>query len=68
MKGWSRARPGVGTFVVGSLPRIDPAAQARFLASLAEWLRDARAAGLGPDDIEAIYRTAFRNCFAEGVA
>jgi len=22
-------------------------------------------AGLGPDDIEAIYRTAFRNCFAE---
>ena len=28
----------------------------------------ARAAGLGPDDIEAIYRTAVRNCFAEGVA
>ena len=32
------------------------------------WLRDARAAGLTPDDIEAIYRTAFRNSFAEGVA
>ena len=31
-------------------------------------LRQARAAGLGPDDIEAIYRTAFRDCFAEGVA
>jgi hypothetical protein len=25
------------------------------------WLRRARAAGLGPDDIEAIYRTAVRN-------
>lgn len=24
--------------------------------------------GPGPDDIEAIYRTAFRDCFAEGVA
>jgi hypothetical protein len=35
---------------------------------MTEWLRSARAAGLGPDDIEAIYRTAFRACFAEGVA
>jgi GntR family transcriptional regulator len=66
--GLVRARPGLGTFVVGTLPRTDPAAQARFLALMTGWLRDARAAGLGPDDIEAIYRTAFRNCFAEGVA
>ena len=28
----------------------------------------AKSTGLGPDDIEAIYRTAFRNCFAERVA
>jgi hypothetical protein len=35
---------------------------------MTEWLRSARAAGLGPDDIEAIYRTALRDCFAEGVA
>jgi hypothetical protein len=35
---------------------------------MAGWLRSARSAGLGPDDIEAMYRTAFRNCFAEGVA
>src|SRR6476619_4621292 len=65
-QGLVRARPGLGTFVVGTLPRTDPAAQARFLASMTAWLRKARAAGLGPDDIEAIYRTAFRNCFAEG--
>jgi hypothetical protein len=44
------------------------ATQARFLAELAGWMRSARLAGLGPDDIEAIYRTAFRTCFAEGVA
>src|SRR5438105_2026026 len=67
-EGLVRARPGLGTFVVGTLPRTDPVAQARFLASMTSWLRKARAAGLGPDDIEAIYRTAFRNGFAEGVA
>jgi GntR family transcriptional regulator len=67
-EGLVRARPGQGTFVTTTLPRTDPAAQARFLSSMSDWLRKARAAGLGPDDIEAIYRTAFRNCFAEGVA
>ena len=67
-EGLVRPRPGQGTFIVGSLPRTDPAAQARFLASMTGWLRRARAAGLGPDDIEAIYRTAFRDSFAEGVA
>jgi GntR family transcriptional regulator len=67
-EGLVRARPGQGTFVVGTLPRTDPAVQARFLGSMAEWLASARAAGLGPDDIEAIYRTAFRNSFSEGVA
>ncbi len=65
-EGLARARPGLGTFIVGSLPRTDPAAQARFLASMTRWLSSARAAGLGPDDIEAIYRTAIRNCFADG--
>src|ERR1700727_3254083 len=38
-EGLARARPGQGTFIVGSLPRTDPAAQARFLASMTEWLR-----------------------------
>jgi adenosine deaminase len=42
--------------------------QERFLASMTAWLRQAHAAGLGPDDIEAIYRTAVRNSFAEGAA
>jgi GntR family transcriptional regulator len=67
-EGLVQPRPGLGTFVIGSLPRTDPAAQARFLASMTDWMRRARGAGLGPDDIEAIYRTAFRDSFAEGVA
>ena len=70
-EGLVRPRPGLGTFVVATLPRTDPAAQARFRKSMTDWLRKARAAGLSPDDIEAIYRTAIRDSFgagAEGVA
>jgi GntR family transcriptional regulator len=67
-EGLVRARPGLGTFITNSPPRTDPVVQARFHSGMTDWLRSARAAGLGPDDIEAIYRTAFRNCFAEGVA
>ena len=67
-EGLVRARPGLGTFVTRSPSGADPATQARFLAAMTDWLRSARAAGLDPDDIEAIYRTAFRTCFSEGVA
>jgi GntR family transcriptional regulator len=67
-EGLVQPRPGQGTFVVGTLPRTDPLVQARFLKAMDSWLSDARAAGLTPDDIEAIYRTAFRSSFAEGVA
>jgi GntR family transcriptional regulator len=67
-EGLVRPRPGQGTFVVGTVPRPDPAAQARYLASMTQWLRKARAAGLSADDIEAIYRTALRSAYIEGVA
>ena len=62
-EGLVRPRPGQGTFVVGTLPSTDPAAQTRFLASMTKWLQSAREAGLGPDDIEAIYRTAISKLF-----
>ena len=67
-EGLVRARPGMGTFVVGKLPRTDTTTQARYLASLNDWMLSARAAGLDFDDIEAIYHTAVRNCIAEGAA
>ena len=68
-EGLVRARPGLGTFVVGRLPRTDPVAQAKFRRSMANWLRSARDAGLTVQEIEAIYRTAFRDSFGEtGVA
>src|ERR1700735_2262584 len=68
-EGLVRARPGLGTFIVGQLPRTDPAAQVKFRKSIASWLRAARLAGLTADEIEAIYRTTLRASFsAEGVA
>jgi GntR family transcriptional regulator len=65
-EGLVRARPGLGTFIVGTLPRTDPSAQAKFRRSMASWLRTAREAGLGQDEIEAIYRTAMRDAFERG--
>ena len=53
-EGLVRARPGQGTFITRSLPSTDPAAQTRLLGSMTDWLRSARTAGLGPDEIEAI--------------
>ena len=67
-EGLVRARPGQGTFVTRSLSGIDRAVRTQFLATMTDWLRAARMAGLGVDDIEAIYRTAARNLFAAGVA
>jgi GntR family transcriptional regulator len=67
-EGLVRARPRLGTFVTRAPSGPDPATQAWFLTELTGWLRSARSAVLGPDDIEAIYRTAFRSCFAEGAA
>jgi GntR family transcriptional regulator len=57
--GHRSARPGLGTFVTRSPSGTDPATPVRFLTALTDWLRSARSAGLGPDDIEAIYRTAY---------
>jgi GntR family transcriptional regulator len=67
-EGLVQGRPGQGTFVLRALHGTDPAAQRRILAAMTDLLRSARLAGLGPDDIESIYRTAVRNCFTEGVA
>lgn len=62
------ARPGQGTFVLRTLSGPDPAVRARFAGELRAWLLAARAAGLAPADIDAIYRTTWRDSFSEGVA
>jgi GntR family transcriptional regulator len=67
-EGLVRGRQGLGTFIIATIPGADPAVQARFLTAMTDLLRTARLAGLGPDDIETIYRTAARGCFAQGAA
>lgn len=62
------ARPGQGTFVLRRLDGPDPATNAKFARDLGSWMAAARSAGLGSEDIEAIYRAAVRDTFAEGVA
>lgn len=62
------ARPGQGTFVLRTLDGPGPDTSARFARELASWMSAARAAGLGGEDIEAIYRATVRDTFAEGVA
>jgi GntR family transcriptional regulator len=49
-------RQGSGTYVAEGLESIDAGAMAELRASLVEWVRDARAAGLGNDDMEALLR------------
>jgi GntR family transcriptional regulator len=62
------ARPGQGTFVLRALPGPDPLVRVRFARQLGTWLSRAREAGLGMEDIEAIYRTAVRDHLGEGAA
>ncbi len=54
-RGLVEPRPGLGTFVRRSLARPrDPALE----RGLAAWVREAREAGLGPDDIRALVESA----------
>jgi GntR family transcriptional regulator len=62
------ARPGVGTFVTGSL--VDPAIAANgpLRRELRGWIVKARRAGLDEESIEALFRDAVRSARIEGVA
>jgi GntR family transcriptional regulator len=60
------ARPGTGTFVQRSLGGQGTAAQPKLQRELARWLDAARAAGLDLEDVEALFRAAVRDRFAEG--
>jgi DNA-binding transcriptional regulator YhcF (GntR family) len=67
-EGLVRPRPGLGTFVVRSVPGGDPGTRSRFLVSMRRWVSDANGAGLDGEDMEAIFRSAVRDVLSEGVA
>jgi GntR family transcriptional regulator len=62
------ARPGVGTFVTGSLADGSIAAHGPLRRELRAWIVRARRAGLDEESIEALFRDAVRSAGIEGVA
>ena len=62
------ARPGVGTFVTGSLGVSSLAAHGPLRAELQRWLAKARMAGLDDESIEDLFQDCFRAAAEPGVA
>jgi GntR family transcriptional regulator len=62
------ARPGIGTFVTGTLSDPSLAAHGPLRQDLQRWLIKARRAGLDDESIEALFRESFRSALQEGVA
>jgi GntR family transcriptional regulator len=59
-QGLVAARPGVGTFVTGTLSGASLAAHAPLRRDLTRWLDKARRAGLDEESIEALFLATFR--------
>jgi GntR family transcriptional regulator len=66
--GLIESRPGLGTFIVKTLEGPSLESQAVLRRSLLRWLREARAAGLDEEGIQAIFLDALHESMREGVA
>jgi GntR family transcriptional regulator len=62
------ARPGVGTFVTGSLGGPSLAAHGPLRQALQRWIVKARRSGLDNESIEALFRDCFRSAAEEDIA
>jgi GntR family transcriptional regulator len=62
------ARPGVGTFVTGTLSGGSLAAHGPLRQDLRRWLAKARRAGLDDESIEALFQTTFRASAEQDIA
>jgi GntR family transcriptional regulator len=60
-EGLVQARPGLGTFITGSLTDGSLAAHEPLRRELQAWLARARDAGLDADSIEALFASTFRD-------
>ncbi|MGW0390612.1 GntR family transcriptional regulator [Streptomyces sp. NPDC003042] len=54
-------KPGVGTFISGTLSDASLSEHEPLRQELQRWLDKARSAGLGEESIEALFLSAFRN-------
>jgi GntR family transcriptional regulator len=62
------ARPGVGTFVTGTLNGASLAVLGPLQQDLRRWLSKARRAGLDDESIEALFVATFRSAVREDIA
>jgi GntR family transcriptional regulator len=67
-EGLVAARPGVGTFVTGTLGGGSLAAHGPLRRDLQRWLAKARRAGLDDESIEALFLSTFRSAAEEDIA
>jgi GntR family transcriptional regulator len=67
-EGLVSARPGVGTFITGSLAGESLAAHGPLRRALQTWIAKARRAGLDDESIEALFQTSFRSAAHEEIA
>ena len=67
-EGLVAARPGVGTFVTGTLDGGPLAAHQPLRRDLQRWLAKARRAGLDDESIEALFASTFRSAAEEDIA
>ena len=67
-EGLVAARPGVGTFVTGTLGGDSLAAHGPLRRELQRWLAKARRAGLDDESIEALFASTFRSASEEEIA
>jgi GntR family transcriptional regulator len=67
-EGLVAARPGIGTFVTGTLGVASLAAHAPLRRELKRWLAKARGAGLDDESIEALFTSTFRSAAEEDIA
>lgn len=66
LEGLAEGRPGVGTFLVGTLAGPALANQAELREDLVVWLRKAETAGLAHEDIAALIDTTMRATLNRG--
>ena len=67
-EGLVAARPGIGTFVTGTLDGGPLAAHGPLRRDLQRWLAEARRAGLDDESIEALFASTFRSASEEDIA
>jgi GntR family transcriptional regulator len=67
-EGLVAARPGIGTFVTGTLGVPSLAAHEPLRRDLRRWLARARGAGLDDESIEALFASTFHDAAQEDIA